>query len=172
MTFPLNSPLPLTPFPMGPPWTLSRSASFIHLIITVLTNMYHLDNLAFPTTNDDLPHLVQLHNGFWRNRWNKYFTPPPPQPVTPLLDPTGPPQDLSWISLILHLRRYLHTYNLSILLDLEMMIFEINTVLALTGPLDPHGDHVHHLKTDGNSSPWAKMETRIVSEISSLSRNF
>ena len=98
----------------------------------------YLDYLAFPTAKDDLSNIwLKFDHGFWRNRRNKYFFSMLPPPRYLLMDPIGPPLELSWIICILHLRTwYLYTqYNLTLiwwfhaLLDLEKM-FEIYTVFG------------------------------------------
>ena len=41
-----------------------------------------------------------------------HWAPPPPQPITPLRGPMGPPWELLWTTLIPHQRSYLHTREL------------------------------------------------------------
>ena len=53
---------------------------------------YHLNNSESPTPKDV----------FWI-RWKLLFAPPPPP------GPIGPPWELPWTTLILHIRRYLNT---------------------------------------------------------------
>ena len=64
-------------------------------------NMYHMITFESPAPKDDSCHVwLKSNHAFSKRRWNSYFFTKGPQ---------GPPWELPWTTLILHLIRYLHT---------------------------------------------------------------
>ena len=79
---------------------------------------HQLEKLWGPSPGPPWGHVYQLNNSesptpkdvFWI-RWNSYFLGPLPKSITPPPPPgpLGPPWELPWTTLILHIRRYLNT---------------------------------------------------------------
>ena len=65
---------------------------------------YYLNNFESPTPKDDSCHFwLKSNHAFSKRRWNSYFL------QRAHRGPLGPPWELPWTTIVLHLTRYLHT---------------------------------------------------------------
>ena len=92
IVFTLGGPAP------GPPWGL---------------HMYHFSNFGSLTPKDDSYQVWMKSDHFLLKKNTKInislAAPPPPPACYPHRSPMGPPTEMPWTTLILHLERYLHT---------------------------------------------------------------
>ena len=125
-------------------------------------HVYHLNNFESPAPKDDSCQVWLKSDHAFSRRWNSYFlhwVPPPPQLVTPLRGPMGPPWELSWTTFILHLRRYLHTKELDCSTSGSGEEYVWNLLgfgpwrHSLRAPMGPHGGHRYYLNNFESPTP-------------------